>query len=114
MPPVARRASGAYLPWTCAGSLMPSAFILAHHYHRAAEHRQRPWPLAISHPSSLKNRPNSQDCVFEARCVVCATMNRNYILGLEEIDETQVAIVGGKGANLGELSRLEGVRVPPG
>src|SRR5437016_4110807 len=35
-----------------------------------------------------------------------------YVLGLHEIDQTQVALVGGKGANLGELSRIEGVRVP--
>ena len=31
-----------------------------------------------------------------------------------EIDQTQVAVVGGKGAQLGELSRIEGIRVPPG
>jgi phosphoenolpyruvate synthase/pyruvate phosphate dikinase len=37
-----------------------------------------------------------------------------YVLGLEEIDQTQIAIAGGKGAQLGELSRLEGVRVPAG
>jgi phosphoenolpyruvate synthase/pyruvate phosphate dikinase len=37
-----------------------------------------------------------------------------YVLGFEEIDRTQTALVGGKGANLGELSRIEGVRVPPG
>jgi phosphoenolpyruvate synthase/pyruvate phosphate dikinase len=37
-----------------------------------------------------------------------------YVLGLQEIDETQVAVVGGKGAHLGELSRVEGIRVPPG
>ena len=37
-----------------------------------------------------------------------------YALGFHEIDRTQVAVVGGKGANLGELSRIEGVRVPPG
>jgi phosphoenolpyruvate synthase/pyruvate phosphate dikinase len=36
------------------------------------------------------------------------------VLGFDEIDATQVAIVGGKGAHLGELSRIEGVRVPPG
>jgi len=36
------------------------------------------------------------------------------VLGFEEIDQTMVAVVGGKGANLGELSRLGGVRVPPG
>src|SRR4051812_38403960 len=37
-----------------------------------------------------------------------------YVLELEEIDQTQVAVAGGKGANLGELSRIDGVRVPPG
>ena len=38
----------------------------------------------------------------------------NYVLGLLEIDQTQVAVVGGKGAQLGELSRIEGIRVPAG
>jgi rifampicin phosphotransferase len=37
-----------------------------------------------------------------------------YVLGFEEIDQTQVAVVGGKGANLGELSRIEGLQVPAG
>ena len=37
-----------------------------------------------------------------------------YVLGFEEIDETQVALVGGKGANLGALSRIDGIRVPVG
>src|SRR5438874_7000719 len=38
----------------------------------------------------------------------------SYVLGFQEIDQTQVAIVGGKGAHLGELSRIEGIRVPVG
>jgi pyruvate,water dikinase len=37
-----------------------------------------------------------------------------YVVDLREADGTQVALVGGKGAQLGELSRLEGVDVPPG
>ncbi|MGW6121137.1 rifamycin-inactivating phosphotransferase [Nocardia sp. NPDC055165] len=37
-----------------------------------------------------------------------------YVLGFDEIDRTMVAIVGGKGANLGELSRIDGVEVPDG
>ena len=41
-------------------------------------------------------------------------MTERYVLGLEEIDRTQVALAGGKGANLGELSRIEGIRVPAG
>lgn len=36
------------------------------------------------------------------------------VAGLHEIDETQAAVVGGKGAHLGELSRIDGVDVPPG
>ncbi len=39
---------------------------------------------------------------------------RVYVLGLEEIDKTNVKVVGGKGANLGELSRFAGIRVPDG
>ena len=38
----------------------------------------------------------------------------SYVLGFQEIDQTQVAVVGGKGALLGELSRAEGIRVPAG
>ena len=37
-----------------------------------------------------------------------------YVLGLPEVDQTQVAVVGGKGAQLGELSRIEGIHVPAG
>ncbi|PYQ68369.1 MAG: phosphoenolpyruvate synthase [Acidobacteria bacterium] len=39
---------------------------------------------------------------------------RAYVLGFQEVDRTDVGVVGGKGASLGELSRLEGVRVPDG
>jgi phosphoenolpyruvate synthase/pyruvate phosphate dikinase len=41
-------------------------------------------------------------------------MIERYVLGLEEIDKTQVALVGGKGANLGEVARIAGTRVPAG
>ena len=36
------------------------------------------------------------------------------MLGLPEVDERQVALVGGKGAHLGALSRIDGIRVPAG
>jgi phosphoenolpyruvate synthase/pyruvate phosphate dikinase len=38
----------------------------------------------------------------------------DHVLDLEDIDATQLVLVGGKGASLGELSRVEGVSVPPG
>ncbi len=37
-----------------------------------------------------------------------------YVLGFQEIDTTKLALVGGKGTNLGELSRIEGIQVPQG
>ncbi|QRN98950.1 phosphoenolpyruvate synthase [Archangium violaceum] len=39
---------------------------------------------------------------------------RAYVLGFQEVDRTRIMVVGGKGASLGELSRLEGIRVPDG
>ncbi|MER7892711.1 rifamycin-inactivating phosphotransferase [Micromonospora sp. NPDC094482] len=41
-------------------------------------------------------------------------MSEQYVVGLHEVDRTQVAVVGGKGAHLGALSRIDGVRVPAG
>jgi pyruvate,water dikinase len=38
----------------------------------------------------------------------------SYVLGFQEIDKTRFMLVGGKGANLGELSRIEGIHVPEG
>src|SRR5436190_951654 len=38
----------------------------------------------------------------------------SYVLGFQDIDKTKLMVVGGKGANLGELSRIEGIRVPDG
>ena len=38
----------------------------------------------------------------------------SYVLDLRDIDQTQVAVAGGKGAHLGELSQIEGIRVPAG
>ena len=37
-----------------------------------------------------------------------------YVLDFQEIDKTKLMIIGGKGANLGELSRIEGIQVPAG
>ncbi|KRV51197.1 phosphoenolpyruvate synthase [Wenjunlia vitaminophila] len=41
-------------------------------------------------------------------------MIEQYVWDLQEVDETRVAVVGGKGAHLGGLTRIEGVRVPAG
>jgi len=38
----------------------------------------------------------------------------SIVLGFQDIDKTKLMVVGGKGANLGELSKLEGIRVPDG
>ncbi len=38
----------------------------------------------------------------------------SYVLGFDVIGQNQIGVVGGKGAHLGELSRIEGIRVPAG
>src|SRR5215472_11144327 len=38
----------------------------------------------------------------------------SYVLGFQDIDKTNIMVVGGKGANLGEISKVEGIRVPDG
>ncbi len=38
----------------------------------------------------------------------------SYVIGFQDIDKTKLPMVGGKGANLGELSKMDGIRVPEG
>src|SRR5438034_2941338 len=38
----------------------------------------------------------------------------SFVLGFQYIDKTKLMVVGWKGANLGELSKIEGIRVPDG
>ncbi|WP_375102974.1 phosphoenolpyruvate synthase [Paenibacillus sp. RS8] len=38
----------------------------------------------------------------------------SLVLGFQEIDHTQLSLVGGKGLNLGRLSTIEGINVPEG
>lgn len=37
-----------------------------------------------------------------------------YVIDFQELDRSMLAIAGGKGANLGELCRIEGIKVPDG
>src|SRR5690242_9101103 len=38
----------------------------------------------------------------------------SYVLDFQDIDTSKLMLVGGKGANLGELSRIEGIHIPDG
>lgn len=38
----------------------------------------------------------------------------SYVLSFQHIDKTKIPVVGGKGANLGELAGIDGVQVPDG
>src|SRR5678815_1195188 len=38
----------------------------------------------------------------------------SFVFGFKDIDKTKLNVVGGKGANLGELTRIEGIHVPDG
>jgi rifampicin phosphotransferase len=52
------------------------------------------------------------------RSTIYTNKNRNnignYAIGFQEIDRSDISGVGSKGANLGELSRIEGLQVPDG
>ena len=37
-----------------------------------------------------------------------------FVLSFQDIDKTKLAVVGSKGANLGELTQIKGIRVPDG
>ncbi|GLX70620.1 phosphoenolpyruvate synthase [Paenibacillus glycanilyticus] len=39
---------------------------------------------------------------------------KTRVLGFQEMDQTELRLVGGKGLNLGELTKIEGLRVPDG
>ncbi|MFE9401751.1 rifamycin-inactivating phosphotransferase [Streptomyces sp. NPDC006530] len=41
-------------------------------------------------------------------------MTEQYVRDLDEVDETRISMVGGKGVHLGALSRIDGIRVPGG
>src|SRR6188472_2509644 len=68
------------------------------------------------HPGCLRPEPTHMgwQMVDADRSVAMSFPPDRYVLGLLEIDQTQVAVVGGKGAQLGELSRIEGIHVPAG
>lgn len=38
----------------------------------------------------------------------------SFVFGFQDIDETKLTVVGGKGANLGDLSKIKGICVPDG
>ena len=41
-------------------------------------------------------------------------MIEQFVVGLDEVDPARIALVGGKGAQLAALLRIDGVHVPPG
>ncbi|WP_426667375.1 phosphoenolpyruvate synthase [Mucilaginibacter sp. McL0603] len=43
-----------------------------------------------------------------------AVTKKGYILPFQEIDRSKFMLAGGKGANLGDLSKIKGIRVPKG
>lgn len=38
----------------------------------------------------------------------------SYVFGFQDIDKTKIMVVGGKGSNLGEIAKIDGIRVPDG
>jgi rifampicin phosphotransferase len=65
---------------------------------------------------NLLPRPEPKDAIIIIKEGIAEGGNRmsSYVLGFQDIDKTKLMVVGGKGANLGELSKIEGIRVPDG
>src|SRR2546421_2122733 len=38
----------------------------------------------------------------------------SFVVGFQDVDKSKLLVAGGKGANLGEISKIEGIRVPDG
>ncbi len=72
--------------------------------------RMRP-PVGYRAGAALR-RQDERTRMTDAKAVDPAT--EGEVVDLAAIDRTLIGFAGGKGANLGELLRMEGVRVPPG
>lgn len=69
--------------------------------------------LFAYHRVSLYYRSrSSESAAKKASCGGIAV--HSYVLRFQDIDKTKRTLVGGKGANLGELSRIPGIHVPDG
>src|SRR5437868_7137572 len=83
-------------------------------WRRDVGQRHAPWlaasPRVVRQGSAAQMRKRARPEGAEGE----AERMGSYVLGLREIDQTQVEVVGGKGAHLGELSRIQGIRVPAG
>ena len=84
------------------------SYILAAYMASAA----RTPPCAVS--SASRRALSTATTAVEHGFLGGIAMIEQYVLDLQEVDETQVAVVGGKAAHLGGLSRIEGIRVPAG
>jgi pyruvate,water dikinase len=64
--------------------------------------------------ASIINTPVYRFSPKDAINVIKEGKHMSYVLDFQDIDKTKLMVVGGKGANLGELSRIEGIHVPDG
>jgi len=88
---------------------------------RREEERYGSFAACLSPRSICKTPGGLQEA--RGQVVVSQTLNRDrtrrksmhtYAIDLLEIHRSQIALVGGKGAHLGELSRIDGIHVPAG
>src|SRR5512133_678837 len=68
-------------------------------------HIRRPVSRTMTILLMLSSRPRTADRDEQMHA---------YVFGFQEAGRTDIGVAGGKGANLGELSRVEGIRVPDG
>ena len=76
--------------------------------------RTSPRTPAAGSLTGLAEREPHRPCGERPRMYRRAMSMNSYVLGLSDADAGSLPLVGGKGANLGELLRIGGIAVPDG
>src|SRR5687768_13620910 len=84
--------------------------------HKRVQRLMQQMGLQALYPKPKTSRPSQGHKLYpyKERIAKGGKPMSSYVLGFQDIDKTKLIVVGGKGANLGELSKIEGIRVPDG
>src|SRR5690606_6121862 len=70
--------------------------------------------LRAQAPAHEGRLPAIAAALSAGRRIAVSEQSGSYVRVLDELHGRDLPLVGGKGAHLGELSRIDGLRVPPG
>ncbi len=62
----------------------------------------------------MGNEAHAATVTGGGRMGIATVPSGSYVLGLQDVSETKLSLIGGKGTHLARLSGIEGIRLPPG